>query len=57
MLKQRLPRKLSSIKVSQFIKDGRLEKLWGEGNCRAAGIFLLYQIPGMNFFLGLIGVQ
>ena len=29
----------------------------GGGNCRAAGIFLRYQIPCMNFFLGLIGVQ
>ena len=31
MLKQRLPRKLSNIKVSQFIRDGPLEKLWGGG--------------------------
>ena len=59
MLKQRLPRKLSNIKVSQFIRDGPLEKLWGggKGNCRAPEIFLRYQIPCMNFFLGLIGVQ
>ena len=31
MLKQRPPRKLSNIKVSQFIRDGPLEKLSGRG--------------------------
>ena len=35
------------------IRDGTLEKLWGEGavgNFPAAGIFFRYQIPCMNFF-------
>ena len=32
------------------LRDGPLEKLWGEGNFRAAGIFFRYQIPCMNFF-------
>ena len=30
-------------------RDGPLEKLWGEGNFQAAGIFFRYQIPCMNF--------
>ena len=32
------------------IRDGPLEKLWGEENFRAAGIFFRYQIPCMSFF-------
>ena len=32
------------------IRDGALEKLWGEGNFRAARIFFRYQIPCMSFF-------
>ena len=47
-----------------WFRDGPLEKLWGEGNFPAAGIFFRYQIPCMNFFrpkheyfLGLIGVH
>ena len=32
------------------LRDGPLEKLWGEGNFRAAGIFFRYQIPFMKFF-------
>ena len=41
------------------IREGPLEKLWGEeggrggGNFRAAGIFFPYQIPCMNFFQAL----
>ena len=34
------------------LRDRPLEKLRGEGNFRAAGIFFRYQIPCMNFFLG-----
>ena len=33
-----------------FLGDGPLEKLLGEGNFRAAGIFFRYQTPCMNFF-------
>ena len=42
-----------------LLRDGPLEKLWGggEGDFRAAGICFRYQIPCMNFFLGLTGVQ
>ena len=36
--------------LGQTVRDGPLEKLWGEGNFRAAGIFFRYQIPCMNFF-------
>ena len=36
--------------LNSFLRDGPLEKLWGEGNFRAAGIFFRYQIPCMNFF-------
>ena len=36
--------------VADALRDGPLEKLWGEeGNFRAAGIFFRYQIPCMNF--------
>ena len=31
-------------------RDGPLEKLWGQGNFRAAGIVFGYQIHCMNFF-------
>ena len=34
----------------QWFRDGPLERLWGEGNFRAAGIFFRYQIPCMIFF-------
>ena len=41
--------------VVMYDKGGPLEKLWGggEGNFRAAGIFVRYQIPCMNFFQAL----
>ena len=32
------------------VRDGPLEKFWGGGDFRAAGIFFRYQIPCMNFF-------
>ena len=38
-----------------FIKGRTIRKVMGggeKGNFRAAGIFLRYQIPCMNFFLG-----
>ena len=35
---------------NERVRDGPLEKLWGKGNFRAAGIFFRYQIPCMNFF-------
>ena len=38
------------VTIPETIRDGPLEKLWGEGNFRAAGIFFRYQIPCMNFF-------
>ena len=46
------------------IRDGPLEKLWGEGNFRAAGILFVIKFLLWNFFrslheyfLGLIGVH
>ena len=38
--------------VDVLVRDGPLEKLWGGGNFRAAGIFFRHQIPCMNIFLG-----
>ena len=41
---------LSEEKEERTVRDGPLEKLGGEGNFRAAGIFFRHQIPWMNFF-------
>ena len=45
--KERLRARLTFEKQ---LRDGPLEKLWGGGDFRAAGIFFRYQIPCMNFF-------
>ena len=40
----------STVVFWNALRDGPLEKLWGERNFRAAEIFFRYQIPCMNFF-------
>ena len=43
---------LTLVHPRALLRDGPLEKLWGEGegNFRASGIFFRYLIPCMNFF-------
>ena len=38
------------VLVACTLRDGPLEKLWGGGDFRGAGIFFRYQISCMNFF-------
>ena len=60
MLKQRLPRKLSNIKVSQFIRRRTIRKVmgggWG-GELSSRRNFSSLSNYVYEFFLGLIGVQ